>query len=855
MRFFYVSDLRMMRLFVESGLMNIRRKAAYLLLLPVLAWSLSACGSDAGESAPALAKDGQPYSESDYESGIHTTGEDASRYFVNLAQGCQASASAEEDAAVAGAAQAVDGDSSTMWMAGNESNQLVIDFGSPVVFSYLRILWGSVNITSYTLEISDDGQSYTAFYTSDVPPYLEEDLIDLTKLTDSTASDAAVSGSGDSTASDAATSGAVDSAFDYVSADGHVTQHTLQNGSVSGRYLRLSVTGAALIRELCVYEENPWKALEEELSASIVEVPDHGSDGGTDNGTDDRTLSSADSSSADGKRLVLMLDGVPAGITAEFGGCNYEQIIDETRGIHLPLEEKIVQVGYRLTYGDWTEMTSDLAVVVPAAGDDQAADSELQSGSRNKASSLQENAKPEVIPALQEWRGGAGALTLTDETKDAIHSGEAFIQASAQGSGQVNDQDSNEGSDPAASQIEIEIPDDDCGVVGTEGYEIVIDDDGIHVAVSGSSSGFPSGQGLVWAWRTLQQMMDAADRDSDGHALLPEGSIRDYPEYVSRGFEIDVARSFVSMETLYKVADLMSRYKMNELTIHLNDNEILSSAGYSSAEEAMEKGYAAYRMESAEGLTSSDGSYTRQEFSRFVSYAASIGVKVIPEIDTPAHSLAITKVFPELAETYEPAAVQYLDLSNPSALEIVEKLWSEQSSFAAFAGCDVLHIGGDEYYGSAADYVNYENSLLQWMKDRGRTPRLWGSLSRIRNAGETRVSSDGVQMLLWNSYWADPETMLRAGFSLINADSSYTYIVPGSANDYLDKEKFAAEYHVNTPLGCVLPSWSPQVLGGQITLWNDYSRTLGISEEEILKRVGEALPAAAGRFWRDEGPF
>lgn len=823
--------------------------AGQCVLLLLLSLVLGACGNDSGavsERQNAGSSGTAGYTRENYETGIRSINVDGASYFDNLAAEKTASASAEEDSTAAGADKAVDQDPSTMWMAGNESNQLVIDFGQQASFSYLRILWGSINITSYTLDASDDGENYYSFYTSDVPPYLEEDRIDLSSYRTENADSSSET-------------------FIQTSPDGHVSVELSSDGRVKCRYLRLSVAGAALIRELEVYDHNPWTDVVRTLSASILE----------------RT----DGSSEDGE-YMLMLDGLPEGISAEFGGCNYEQIIDETREIHPPLEPKTVSVGYRLSYRDWTIQSPDLPVRVPSEGESAGQVPEKGSSDENidkdDSAAQVRNAKPEITPAIQEWHGETGFLTLTDETRQLIGNSDADKQPGAEElQNQIFAAASADGKSFQKGQIDTVIDTETGTVEGASGsseeYEIVIDSEGIHISASGNSDSCP---GLIWAWRTLQQMAASADLDADGRILLPMGEIRDYPEYSVRGFEIDAARSFVSLDTLYRIADQMSRHKMNELTVHLNDNEILSSVSADSAEEMLEKGYAAYRMDSDIGrtadtgtdagssqaaaagdntltVTADDGSYTQDEFAEFVSYAASIGVTVIPEIDTPAHCLAFTKVFPDLAQTYSPEAVQYLDLSNEKALTLTESLWSEQLG-SAFRDCGTVHLGGDEYYGNAREYVNYENSLISWMKEKGRTPRIWGSLSRIRSAGDTRVGSDNVQMIIWNAWWADPELMQRAGFGLINADSRYTYIVPGSANDYMDMDRFNSSYHVNTFAAegdtavVTLPSWSPQILGGQITLWNDYSGSLGIDQQGLLDRAGNAVKTASGRFWADQ---
>lgn len=69
--------------------------------------------------------------------------------------------------------------------------------------------------------------------------------------------------------------------------------------------------------------------------------------------------------------------------------------------------------------------------------------------------------------------------------------------------------------------------------------------------------------------------------------------------------------------------------------------------------------YSAFRLESdvkAGGnnglnqadLTSTDMFYTKDEFRDFIKESRTYGVDIVPEIDTPAHSLALTKVRPDL---------------------------------------------------------------------------------------------------------------------------------------------------------------------------------------------------------------
>ncbi len=105
---------------------------------------------------------------------------------------------------------------------------------------------------------------------------------------------------------------------------------------------------------------------------------------------------------------------------------------------------------------------------------------------------------------------------------------------------------------------------------------------------------------------------------------------------------------------------------------------------------------------------------------------------VVPEIDTPAHSLSITQRFPSYALKTGPEAVDQIDLSNREAVEFVKSIWQEALSGedAAFRDAGIVNIGMDEYYGDGEQYRKYLQEIAELVQSEGRTVRLWGSLSR-----------------------------------------------------------------------------------------------------------------------------
>ena len=136
-------------------------------------------------------------------------------------------------------------------------------------------------------------------------------------------------------------------------------------------------------------------------------------------------------------------------------------------------------------------------------------------------------------------------------------------------------------------------------------------------------------KGWLYGTRTLLQLLV-------GENKFRKAAIVDYPVYEKRMLLLDVARKFFSFNQLKDFIRAMAWVKMNELHLHLSDN----SWG----------GYSAYRLPSKlyPNLTAKDGHYSWEQIEQLQDFAKSYGVTITPEIDSPGHSLAFTKVRPDL---------------------------------------------------------------------------------------------------------------------------------------------------------------------------------------------------------------
>ena len=102
-------------------------------------------------------------------------------------------------------------------------------------------------------------------------------------------------------------------------------------------------------------------------------------------------------------------------------------------------------------------------------------------------------------------------------------------------------------------------------------------------------------------------------------------------------------------------------------------------------------------------------------------------------------------------------------------MTFVQSVWNEymEGENPVFDSETSVNVGTDGYDGTYTEELRqYTDDMLKFVQDKGNAVRLWGSLTQ--RSGTTPVRSEGVQMNLWNTSWANPQEMYNAGFELIN---------------------------------------------------------------------------------------
>ncbi len=146
--------------------------------------------------------------------------------------------------------------------------------------------------------------------------------------------------------------------------------------------------------------------------------------------------------------------------------------------------------------------------------------------------------------------------------------------------------------------------------------------------------------GFQRAHQTLTQLREQLTRSGS----LPQGRIHDAPQYAWRGYMLDVARHYMPLKDLKKLATELARYKFNRFHIHLTDDNgwRFEVPGYPKL-----KSIASHRPETFGNGIPEGGCYTRAELQDFVAHCVNLGMEVIPEMDMPSHNQALAAAYPE----------------------------------------------------------------------------------------------------------------------------------------------------------------------------------------------------------------
>jgi len=389
-----------------------------------------------------------------------------------------------------------------------------------------------------------------------------------------------------------------------------------------------------------------------------------------------------------------------------------------------------------------------------------------------------------------------------------------------------------------------------------ESYRLVADADGVRIAAADAA-------GLFYGVQTLGQLLT---RDA-GAWSVPAVRVSDAPRFAYRGVMLDVARHFHPVATVEAYIDRAAALKFNHLHLHLTDDQ-----GW-----RLEIPSRPLLTERASGSSvggDGGGFYTPDDYRRIVAYAAARHMTVVPEIDLPGHTHAVSLAYPDLAEqpvvsdhvretveafggglprhgeAYEGMAVGF------SSLRIRDEatyafLADVLTDVASLTPGPYLHVGGDEALGTpAADFAYVMARATEIVSGLGKIPVTW------HEAGAAPALAPGTIGQYWG--FVTPVDGMDDKARAFVARGGRVILSPADAM-YLDMKPSD-----DFPLGLTWArgatslersySWEPaevvaglgedDILGVEAPLWTETVRDLADIDALAFPRISAAAEAA-----------
>lgn len=410
--------------------------------------------------------------------------------------------------------------------------------------------------------------------------------------------------------------------------------------------------------------------------------------------------------------------------------------------------------------------------------------------------------------------------------------------------------------------------------LGQEGYKLSVTANGIRLE-SATTSGFF--YGLTSLKKMLPACIAAGVKDEKVVTYeLPLVQITDKPRFPYRGFMLDVARHFFSVQEVKKMLDVMAIYKLNKFHFHLTEDqgwrwEVKKYPKLTKVGAVASNTYVTSMEHGAYWTNQQYGPYfyTREELKEIVAYAAAKHIEVIPEIDMPGHFSAAMAAYPEFScnpdgvhrvETWGGVFTDVLNVANPKAVRFVKDILDELMSI--FPSKNV-HIGGDECPTTAWEHnaecqamykklnltsyrqlqTHFIAEITDYLKSKGRKISVWNETVTEKGADLQLMKKTGATVYCWVPARKGAEIANSLGLPSIYTVYGPYYInraprkdgwmktLPGNGSDHLK-----ATYEEQ-------PTDFSHSIGVQGTFWTEHVATPDVMEFLALPRliaVGEA---------------
>ncbi len=371
--------------------------------------------------------------------------------------------------------------------------------------------------------------------------------------------------------------------------------------------------------------------------------------------------------------------------------------------------------------------------------------------------------------------------------------------------------------------------------LSADAYEIEISEDGITVRAGDYGGEF-------YAGITLLTLLQAGP--------LPCGTLKDAPRFGWRGQHLDTARHYYAPQTIFDLLDLMALLKFNRFHWHFADDEAFRLE-IECLPELWQKtavcGEGHLLPALFAGGTEAGGSYSKDTAREIIAHAKALNIEVLPEIEVPAHAIALTHVFPDLRDPSDNGAEVSVqgykgNAVNPAVPKTWDVLHAIMDEVGALFPFGHLHLGCDElpegtWMGSpmARDLMVREglevtDDLQGWMMEKlaaravanGLRPCAWEEAAKGANGG----IGHGAVLFSWTGQGPGLEAA-RRGYDVVMSPAQHVYLDMAHTDDVDD---WGANWAAYVSLADTI-NWEPvpepdlaeRIIGVQGTFWSEFT--------------------------------
>jgi len=358
------------------------------------------------------------------------------------------------------------------------------------------------------------------------------------------------------------------------------------------------------------------------------------------------------------------------------------------------------------------------------------------------------------------------------------------------------------------------------------------------------------------------------------HGPLPVGQVTDKPRFGWRGQHLDTARHYYQPQTILDLLDLMACLKLNRFHWHFADDEAFRLE-VDCLPELWQKtrmcGEGHLLPALFAGGIEAGGSYSKDTARQIIAHAKALNIEVLPEIETPAHAIAMTHVFPDTRDPGDNGAEVSVqgyagNAMNPAMAktwDILDPLIKEVGDLFPFGH---LHLGCDElpegtWMGSpkaralmAAEGLETTDDLQGWMMDRlarkvvenGHRPAAWEEAAKGANGG----IGNGAILFSWTGQGPGLKAA-HAGFDVVMSPAQHVYLDMAHSDD---PDDWGASWAAFVSLTDTI-NWDPvpdptladHIIGVQGTFWSEFTT----QDSQLWPMLMPRMLGVSVKAWQD----